>query len=196
MRVFTISKVFADPVWYFYTFWFPQYLASARGFSLAEIGMTAWIPFVTADIGNLAGGWLTGALIRRGTPTSTARKAVVAMSAVLMTAGIPAVFASNVWTSIAFISVATFGYTSYNANCLAFPGDVFPKNTVGSIWGLASMGSGFGGMLFSWLGGWAIDRYGYTPVFIGYGILPLIALSLILFALGPLHPLPEFQTET
>ena len=39
-----------------------------------------------------------------------------------------------------------------------------------------------------------IDRHGYTPVFIGYGIMPLVAASLVVFALGPLRPLPEFQT--
>jgi hypothetical protein len=48
-------------------------------------------------------------------------------------------------------------------------------------------------MLFSWLSGWVIDRYGYTPVFVGYSVMPLISVSLILFAMGPLRPLPEFQ---
>ena len=51
--VLTLSKIFLDPVWYFYIFWFPQYLKSVHGFDLAKIGMTAWIPFVTADLGNL-----------------------------------------------------------------------------------------------------------------------------------------------
>ncbi|MDQ6676200.1 MAG: MFS transporter, partial [Acidobacteriota bacterium] len=32
MMRFTLSKVFSDPAWYFYIFWFPQYLSSARGF--------------------------------------------------------------------------------------------------------------------------------------------------------------------
>jgi ACS family hexuronate transporter-like MFS transporter len=188
--------VFLDPVWYFYIFWFPQYLKSVHGFDLAKIGMTAWIPFVTADLGNLVGGWLTGHLIRRGVPTSKARKTVVAIFAILMTAGIPAALTKDVWLAIGFISVATFGYTGYNTNALAFPPDVFPRNMVASIWGLASMGAGFGGMIFSWLSGWMIDRYGYTPVFIGYGIMPLIALSLVLFALGPLRPHPDFPPET
>ena len=194
VAVLTLSKVFVDPAWYFYIFWFPQYLKSVHGFDLTKIGMTAWIPFVTADLGNLVGGWLTGQLIRRGVPTSRARKTVVAIFAILMTAGSPAALTSNVWLAVAFISVATFGYTGYNSNALAFPHDVFPKNMVGSIWGLASMGAGFGGMIFSWLSGRLIDRYGYTPVFIGYGLIPLIALALVLFALGPLRPLPEFQS--
>ncbi len=91
------------------------------------------------------------------------------------------------------MSIAAFGYTSYSANTLAFPADVFPRNTVGSIWGLASMGSGFGGMLFSWLSGWVIDRYGYPPVFVACGLMPLAAAGIILFFLGPLRPDMRFQ---
>jgi ACS family hexuronate transporter-like MFS transporter len=193
VSVFTLAKVFVDPVWYFYIFWFPQYLSSVYHFDLAAIGMTAWIPFVTADAGNIVGGWITGRLVTGGVRSGVARKGMVAASCVLMMSAIPAIMTTNVWVSIAFISIATFGYTSYNANALAFPADVVPKNMVASVWGLASMGSGFGGMLFSWLSGRLIDRYGYTPVFIGYGIIPLIVLLLIVFGIGPLRPLRGFE---
>jgi ACS family hexuronate transporter-like MFS transporter len=189
LAVLTLSKVFLDPVWYFYIFWFPQYLKSVRGFDFAEIGMTAWIPFVTADLGNLVGGWLTGRLIQRGIPTSHARKAVFGICALLMTSAIPAVLTENSWTSVALISVATFGYTGCNSNAIAFPPDVVPKSMVASVWGLASMGSGFGGMVFSWLSGRVIDQYGYAPVFMAYGVMPLIAAAFVLFAMGPLEPL-------
>jgi ACS family hexuronate transporter-like MFS transporter len=195
LSVLTLAKVFLDPVWYFYIFWFPQYLKSEHGFDLAKIGMTAWIPFVTADIGNIVGGWLTGRLIHRGWPSSVARKTVFGIFALLMTSAIPAILVDHVWLSVGLISVATFGYTGCNSNALAFPPDVVPKNMVASVWGLASMGSGFGGMLFSWLSGRMIDQYGYTPVFIAYGVMPLIAASLVLFAMGPLRPLPEFSYE-
>lgn len=193
VSILTLAKVFLDPVWYFYIFWFPQYLSSVHGFDLARIGMTAWIPFVTADLGNLVGGWFTGRLIRRGMPSSRARKTSLAVFALLMTAAIPAALVSNVWVAIGFISIATFGYTGCNSNALAFPADVFPTNMVGSVWGLASMGSGFGGMVFSWLSGRMIDLHGYTPVFICYGLMPLVTLGLVWLALGPLEPLPEFQ---
>ncbi len=86
----TISKIFLDPVWYFYIFWFPKYLSSVHGFNLLQIGMTAWIPFVSADVGNIVGGWLTGRMIRRGWPLSFARKASVTCSALMMTAAVPA----------------------------------------------------------------------------------------------------------
>jgi len=190
---FTLSKIFVDPVWYFYIFWFPKYLSTVHHFTLLQIGKIAWIPFLTADIGNLAGGLLTQLLIRGGTPIPVARRISVAIFALLMTAAIPAVLVQHVWLAIALVSTATFGYTGYLANTLAFPADVFPKSMVASIWGLASMGSGFGGMIFSWLSGRIIDRHGYTPIFIAYGIMPLLAGAIVLFLIGPLEPDARFQ---
>jgi ACS family hexuronate transporter-like MFS transporter len=192
LACFTLSKVFVDPVWYFYIFWFPKFLSSVHHLSLAQIGRLAWIPFLAADVGNLIGGWFTGRLIQRGVPIPIARKATVALSAVLMAFAMPAGYTANVTMAIALISIATFGYASYNANCMAFPAEVFPRNMVGSIWGLASVGSGFGGMIFSWLSGKAIDAHGYGPAFVAYGIMPLIAVSIVLFAMGPLQPHPAF----
>jgi ACS family hexuronate transporter-like MFS transporter len=37
----TLAKVFSDPVWCWYIFWFPQYLSSTHGFSLVQIGSVA-----------------------------------------------------------------------------------------------------------------------------------------------------------
>ncbi len=190
--IFTLSKVFSDPAWYFYIFWFPQYLKSARGFDMASIGKFAWIPFLTADAGNLIGGAFAAALLSRGVPVVWTRKISVTVFALLMTAAIPAVLAANVFLSIALISTATLGYTGALANMLAMPADRFPKNAVGSVWGIASMGAGFGGMVFSLATGWLVDHYSYVPVFIGFGILPLIAAA-ILWSLpaGSGSPMPE-----
>lgn len=176
---FTVSKIFSDPVWYFYIFWFPQYLRSARGFDLASIGRWAWIPFVTAGAGNLFGGWAAEALLRRGVAVQRAKKICVWVFAGLMTSAIPAVLTPNVYASIALISVATLGYTGALANMLSMPADVFPKNAVGSVWGLASMGAGFGGMVFSLITGWVVDHYSYVPVFFGFAIIPLLAAAIV-----------------
>src|SRR5256885_11290008 len=61
-----LSKMFMDPAWYFYIFWFPEYLKRARNFDMAAIGKYAWIPFAVAGFGNLLGGLLSGFLLRRG----------------------------------------------------------------------------------------------------------------------------------
>jgi MFS transporter, ACS family, aldohexuronate transporter len=189
---FTLAKAFIDPVWYFYIFWFPEYLKRARHFDLASIGKYAWVPFLVAGLGNLLGGWFVAILLRHNVPVTRARKSATTIFGVLMLAAIPAVLTPSAAVSIAFVSVAILGYTGVSANMLAFPADVFPKTVVASIWGLASTGSGFGGMVFALATGWVVDHYSYVPVFIGFGLIPLIALAIVWFVLGPLDPLPQF----
>jgi ACS family hexuronate transporter-like MFS transporter len=185
---FTFSKIFMDPVWYFYIFWFPEYLKNVRGFDLVKIGKFAWIPFLVAGFGNLLGGWLSGLLLRRGCSMTVARKGSVTFFAVLMTSAIPAALVRDAATAIAFVSVAMLGYTGSLANMLSFPADVFPKSAVGSVYGMASMGSGFGGMLFTLITGYVVQRYSYTPVFFGFGVLPLICASILWLLMGELKP--------
>ena len=156
---FTFSKIFLDPVWYFYIFWFPEYLKRARGFDMAAIGKYSWIPFAVAGAGNFLGGGLSGWLLRRGATVTVARKSAVTFFAALMTSAIGAVLVQQAWLAIALVSIAMLGYTGSLANMLALPGDVFPKSTVASVYGLASMGSGIGGMLFTLITGWAVDHY-------------------------------------
>jgi len=181
---FTLSKVFSDPVWYFYTFWFPQYLKSGRGFDMKAIGEWAWIPFFTAGAGNLLGGtfarWVMApsASTRRLSPRRQRKVLIVAFS-LLMTAGIPAALVHGAGASIVLVSIATAGYTGALANTLALPADVYPPDSVASVWGFASTGAGFGGMIFSLLTGWIVGRWSFTPAFILFGTIPLISALLI-----------------
>ena len=184
---FTVSKIFMDPAWYFYIFWFPEYLKRARGFDMAAIGMYAWIPFVVAGVGNLFGGAISAWLLRRGFSLTVARKGAITFCAVLMMSAIPAVLASRASVAIALVSVAMAGYTGVCANMLALTADVFPKNLVGSVYGLASMGAGFGGMIFSLVTGWVVDHYSYQPVFFGFGVMPLVCALILWTLLGPVR---------
>ena len=195
VAAFTFSKVFMDPVWYFYIFWFPEYLKRVRHFDMASIGLYGWIPFLVAGFGNLFGGLLSGFLLQRGASLTVARKLSVTFFAALMTSAIPAVLTPSAWLSIAFVSIAMMGYTGCVANMLAMPADVLPANRAGSAYGIASMGSGFGGMVFTLITGWAVDHYSYTPVFIGFGILPLICATILWTLLGPLTPESKYRTQ-
>ena len=77
-----LSRLLTDPVWYFYLFWFPKYLSDARGLSLVEVGRVAWVVYLAADIGSVAGGWLSGRFIGRGLRPIPARKAVLRIAAI------------------------------------------------------------------------------------------------------------------
>jgi MFS transporter, ACS family, hexuronate transporter len=188
---FTISKIFLDPVWYFYIFWFPKYLKTVRHFNLATIGEVAWIPFMVAGFGNILGGWMSSALLKRGVSVTVARKASVTFFAALMLSAIPAVLAEQTWLAVAFVSVAMLGYTGALANMLTIPSDVFPKQAVASVYGLASMGSGFGGMVFTLITGLLVERWSYTPAFIGFGFLPLVCAGILWAFAGPLRQDPS-----
>jgi ACS family hexuronate transporter-like MFS transporter len=185
---FMVAKIFLDPVWYFYIFWFPAYLQLARHFDMVSIGKYAWIPFLVAGGGNILGGWAVSALLRQGIRLSVARKLSVTIFSCLMALTIPAVLVQDVRLSIALVSVAMMGYTGVTANMLAIPADVFPQSVLASVWGYASLGSGLGGMAFALITGWVIDHYSYIPAFIGFGLIPFIAVFIIWVFLGPLQP--------
>jgi len=117
----------------------------------------------------------------------------VTLAAVMMGAAIPAVLVRDAYLSITIISVAMCGCTWGSANMTALPADVTPAQLVGSVYGLASMRSGFGGMLFALITGWILDHYSYVPVFIGFGIMPMIYVLILWTLMGPLRPMTEFS---
>lgn len=184
---FTVSKIFMDPVWYFYSFWFPVYLSQARHFHLAAIGRSAWIPYFVAGLGSVAGGWIARGFLNRGMDITGARKSAVTVAALMMAMAIPAALVPSPALAIAFMSIAMAGYTAALANMLAMPADVFPSEACASVWGLASMGAGFGGMVFMLLTGWMIDRFSFLPVFVMFGLIPFICVGILWMLVGPLE---------
>lgn len=170
-----LARMMADPVWWFYVFWLPEYLKRERGFSLAMIGYSAWIPFLTASLGCLAGGATSGYLIKRGWPVLRARRAVMFLCAAAMLAGIPAVLTRSNPISLGLISLVTFAFSCWSANILTLPADLFPQNVVASVSGVSGTGAALGGMIFTLLIGMIVDRFSYLPVFIAAGTMPLIA---------------------
>jgi len=174
------GRLLSDPVWWFYVFWLPEYLRRARNFTLIEIGYFAWIPFLTAGVGNVLGGIASGWMIRRRWDILTARKSVMAVSALAMLSGIPAVLAAEAWVSLCWISAVTFFYSMWSANMLTLPADLFPQHEVASVSGLSGTGAALGGMCFNLLVGSIVDRFSYVPVFVLAGLMPLAAAAFIL----------------
>ncbi len=176
-------RFLADPLWYFYIFWIPSYLASERGLNLAGIGMVAWIPFLAADVSNFVGGYVTLRLQRRGWSVNRTRKTLMAISALLSPVGIFAVFAhSLVWT-IGLMSAAVFFWIFWSISVHSLPGDYFPSRAVGSVYGIAGTGSTVGSMIGTWAVGFTVDRtHSYAPAFVGIGLLMPITM-LVGFAL-------------
>jgi ACS family hexuronate transporter-like MFS transporter len=176
------ARLLADPWVWFYYFWIPEYLRRSAGFTTADIGKYAWIPFLAQAVGIVSGGYLSDVLLRRGVRPVHARLGVMLIGMLLMVPGILAAFDLDIVLIFAGISSAMFGFGFWAPNMMSLCADAFPRNAVGSVVGLSGMGAGVGGMLFTMLVGWTLDRYGYPPVFIAAGAIPLLAFF-VLFAL-------------
>ena len=197
VKTFIVSKFFLDPVWYFVTFWIGRYLVDVHHWNLKQIGWYATIPFIIADIGNIAGGYFTQFIIKKGMPIYKARKLSVCLSAALM--GISLLAAPFVITTpmsaLLIFGLAGFGYTSYTANSLACPADVVPKSSAASVWGIGCVGTGLGGALFQGLSGLTLSAFstngnhaiGYNYLFFMYGGIAIAGLVVLWFLMGPIQ---------
>lgn len=193
---FILSKFFIDPVWYFVTFWIGRYLVDVHHWNLKQIGWFAMIPFIIADIGNIAGGYFTQFIIKKGMPIHKARKLAVCLSAAIM--GISLLLAPFIITTpmsaLLIFGVAGFGYTSYTANSLACPADVVPKSSAASVWGIGCVGTGLGGALFQSLSGITLKTFSangnassaYYYLFFMYGAIAIIGMMIVWFLMGPI----------
>lgn len=172
------SRFISDPVWWFYLFWLPKYLVEQRHFSMVEMGMIAWLPYLTADLGAFGGGFASGWLVKRGWQPLRARKALLLPCAVLMPLSL-LVPGSSSTMAIVIISVVTFAHMAWKTNLMTITNDIYPVGVIGSISGIIAFGSGIGGTLFTNMTGQMVQHYSYTAIFIIMGFLHPIAYLLI-----------------
>ncbi len=176
-----LGRAFTDPIWWFYVFWLPQYLSDARGFSLKQIALFAWIPFVAADLGNFTGGFLSGYCIRRGISIVRARTGVCLVSCLPILAGIPAARVHSASVALMLICFALWGYASWSTMGLTLPSDLFPQDVVATVTGLSGFAAGLAGVAFTFVVGITVDRFSYGPAFLIAGLMPLVGTVCLLF---------------
>ncbi len=182
-----LGRFITDPIWWLYIFWLPSYLQEARGFSLQQVGQSAWVPFLAGGLGALSGGYASGALISRGWSVDRARKVVMGVGALLTSAGILAMRAPDPYVALAWMSVVLFGFQVWVNNLQTLPSDFFPNSAVGSVFGLGGAAAAVASILFTWGTGQVVDAFGYTPVFVTAGILGPLGLVVTVALAGRIH---------
>ena len=183
---FALGKMLTDPVWWFYLFWLPKFLASEHG-----IRGTALIPYLTtvyiiADIGSIFGGYLSSALIKRGWSVNAARKTAMASFACIIPTVIIASQTKSAWTAVLLIGLATACHQGWSANIFTLASDMFPRRAVGTVVGFGGFAGGIGGILIAEFAGRVLNRdpsY-YLPMFVVGGTIYLVALGVV-HALAP-----------
>lgn len=196
--VLMLTRMLATPVWWFYAFWLPDYLSTGRGFSLKQIGMYAWIPFLTVDLGKFFGGALSDGLLSSGKSATMARKSVMVGGALCMMSGLLVVNANSAATALSWVCLATFGFGMWSANILALHADIFPAANMGGAVGFTGSAASLGGAIFTFVLGQAVDKVGYSSAFWATGVLASLACFTLLAALGKVQPLkiPSLSEST
>ena len=180
---FVVSKFTTDPIWWFLLFWIPDFLQRSHGLKLMQIGIPIMVIYLLADIGSVAGGWLSSWMIRRGRSVNAARKTTMLICALIV---VPIIFAYRVeslWGAIALIGLAAAAHQGFSANLFSVASDLFPNDAVGSVVGIGGMAGAIGGMLMAKIVGYVLQWTG------SYMIPFLIAGSAYLLAMALLHGL-------
>jgi ACS family hexuronate transporter-like MFS transporter len=178
--VYTLCKFITDPVWWFLLFWLPKFLNASHGLTLEKLGPPLVAIYVMADLGSIAGGWLSSSLIRRGWPVYRARKTAMLVCALAVMPIMFAATVSSLWVAVGLIAMAAAAHQGFSANLMTFPSDMFPRRTVASVAGIGGFGGAVGGMCIATFTGYLLEwTKSYVPVFVLAGTAYLFALLLI-----------------
>jgi ACS family hexuronate transporter-like MFS transporter len=186
---FALGKFLTDPIWWFYLFWLPDFLHKSHGLNLLELGPPLVIIYLAADVGSIGGGWLSGALIKRGWSVNAGRKTAMLVCALCVVPIVFAAQASSLWLAVALISLATAAHQGWSANIYTMSSDMFPRCAVGSVVGIGGAAGAIGGMLIARIVAEILQRTGsYIPIFIIAGSAYLVALAVIQLLVPRLEP--------
>lgn len=178
---YAVGKFTIDPIWWMFLFWLPDFLNKRHGLELKDFGLPLVVIYLVSDLGNVAGGFASSALIKRGWSVNRARKTTMLVCALcaLPVAGLMAV--DDLWVAVAILALATAAHQAFSVNLFTLPSDVFPRVAIGSVIGIGGMFGAIGGMAIAKYTGWVLDQLGtYTPVF-------MVAASAYLVALLAIH---------
>jgi ACS family hexuronate transporter-like MFS transporter len=153
---FIVPKFLTDPVWWFFLIWLPDFF-NKRGLEIKS----SWVHLVSiytiVTILSIAGGWLTGYLMKKGWSVNKARKTGMLIFA---TCAVPILFVTSLsnWEVVILIGLAGAAHQAWSANLYTTVSDMFPATAVASVIGIGGMAGAIGGMLFPPFVGYIIDQ--------------------------------------
>ncbi len=214
---FVVGKFMTDPVWWFFLFWLPAFLAgeNARkvkefmavnpGFTGAEAtipGVISWplavaVVYTVSTFGSIFGGWLPKKFINGGMDANKARKLAMFLFAlfpltVLLASRLGAI---NTWYAVATIAIACAAHQAWSANIFTTVSDMFPKKVIASVTGIGGMAGAVGGIVVARAAGLLFKHYQkLDKIEVGYGIMFVICGVAYITAWTIMHLLvPKFK---
>ena len=163
---------------FFYTTWLPTYLVAHRGLSLAQMGVFASLPLFAGMAGDVAGGVISDAVVRRTGRVGLARKAVVIPSFLLAAVTlVPAALVSDTNVSVLCLAASLFFMELMTGPWWAVPSDVAGPHA-GTLSGMMNMAANIAGAISPLVFGVLAEGGDWTrPFLISAGILVVGAVA-------------------
>ena len=178
-----IPAFMAEPAWAVMSFWVPLYLSKTYGMDLKQIALFAWLPFLAADLGSIASGYLTKLYTRLfGLSRVNSVVASSVSGAFLMVSLAVMAFTNNPYIAIVLISIGGFGHQIISCMLSALVVESFDKGQMATVNGMRGSAAWIASFLFSLIIGVTADKIGFNPLFIAMGFFDLIgAFFLVTF---------------
>ncbi len=168
--------------------WFPKYLHDARGFDIAVMGLFASMPLMAGVLGDLAGGWVSDLLVKRGAGLKMARRVVAIVGFLIAAAMIPlAASADDHRISIAFFCLALFGLELTVGVSWAVTLDIGGEYA-GSVSAVMNTLGNIGAAIAAAVTGYIVSASGWFAAFAVLAVLSVIA-ALLFLAIDASKPL-------
>ena len=179
---FVVGMIMSSPFWWFYLFWVPGFLFDRFGVDLKRIGAPLIIVYLIADVGSVAGGWLSSTLIKRGKSVNTARKTALLVCALCVAPVLIASQTNNMWLAVGVIGLAAAAHQGWSANLYTFVSDTTPRKAVSSVVGMGGFASSVAAIFFSAFVGYVLQVTNKN-----YALLFGLAPSSYLLAILAMH---------
>jgi len=191
---FIMGKFLTDPIWWFFLTWLPDYFNKSRALDIKGSRQYLITIYAIVTVLSIAGGWLTGHLVKGGWTVTRARKTGMFLFAACV---VPIFWVTSPhvdnWTAVCLIGLAGAAHQAWSANLFTTVSDMFPKRAIGSVIGIGGLAGAAGGMMFPILTGKLLDAYKGDST-AGYTILFSICAFAYLLAFGIHHMLaPRFE---
>lgn len=180
-----IPRFLAEPAWQTFNFWIPMYMATVYHMNLKSIAMCAWLPFLTADLGCVVGGYLAPFFQKHcRVSLITSRKLVMVSGAICMIGpGCIGLVAGHPYWAIALFCLGGFAHQTLSGALFTLASDTFTKRDVATATGLMGMMGYLGATIFSLVLGSLISKFGYHPMFAALACFDLIGACVVWFCL-------------
>ena len=187
--VFVVGMSFSAPIWWFYLYWLPKFLHKQYGLDLATLGPPLVVIYTMTTAGSIGGGWLSGALLKRGWSVNASRKTALLICALCVVPVVFAAQASQLWVATFLIGLAASAHQGWAANLFTLVSDLFPKQAVASVVGLGGMFGSLAAVAFSQSAGFILQTTGsYWALFIMAGSAYLLALTIMQLLIPNMKP--------